>query len=178
MSFFANESKCRWADIWPSPIFFPSFLATLDVHPPPQPFCPAVPRVRTIRLNYRGAHGVKWVSARGQESTRNGGRTAFRGLHSDDGFWYSTLPARNSDRTNRLYSTVINPSPRATRCATDISNFPLGTPEFVLENFYWDFWGTGGELRGETVFLKHFLFLMQSESCLLKREVDCQAWFL
>lgn len=76
--------------------------------PPPSSTFPPLPfrrlfQARTIRLNYRGAHGVKWVSARGQESTRNGGRTAFRGLHSEDGFWYLTLSIRNSDRTSRLH---------------------------------------------------------------------------
>lgn len=76
--------------------------------PPPSSTFPPLPfrrlfQARTIRLNYRGAHGVKWVSARGQESTRNGGRTAFRGLHSEDGFWYLTLSTRNSDRTSRLH---------------------------------------------------------------------------
>ena len=90
--FFANESKMArslTSDLLPIffslSFFLSSSPSTFPLPPSPPPFI-LLPGARTIRLNYRGAQGVKWVSSRGLETTRNGGRTAFRGLHSDDGF--------------------------------------------------------------------------------------------
>lgn len=130
---------------------------------PPPPFSTFSPlpfhrlfQARTIRLNYRGAHGVKWVSARGQESTRNGGRMAFRGLHSEDGFWYLTLSTRNSDRMSRLH-------PR---------NHPLrDTLRIFSTSFCWTYLYTEALKKLNVSWCLPFLKILSNSDLLLKNPI-------